>query len=343
MAATISGGSARGSSLSRARLRLVLWLFVSTVVSVVMLFLAIRGVNLDEVGHALKGASLPQVVAGGLLLLAIYPLNALRWRIIARDLDPPGLGVMMELVFAGAATTNAFPGRLGEPARALGLARLTRRPFLQAFGTVAADRIADVVVACLALVATMAMVPHPAWVTWIGIGGTVVALLGIVAIVVAVRVSPSVADEPRWRHHLRSLAVGGRSLRSGRVIGAVLALTVIAWLAWGIGAWLVARSLGVHLSATAVAFTFAALALGSAIPSAPGFVGTYHWIAANALQLFGVPAEQSVAFAVLLHALWFVPSTVIGLAAMMRLGLGFSEVRRVRVTAAENEPLRVAP
>ena len=313
--------------------------------SAAALFLAIRGVDLGEVGHALKSASLFPVAAGGVLLLAVYPLNALRWRLIARELGPPGPGVMTELVLAGAAANNAFPGRLGEPARALGLARLTRRPFLQAFGPVVVDRIADVVVACLCLAASVGAVAHPAWVTWIGAGGTIAALLGIAAIIVAIRVSNSDVDVPksRLRRQLLLLAAGSRGLRSVRVIGGVVTFTLIAWMAWAIGAWLVARSLGINLSASAVVFTFAALALGSAIPSAPGFVGTYHWIAANSLQLVDVSAERSVAFAVLLHALWFVPTTVFGLVAMMRVGLGFSEVRRVRTTVPDAEPARVGP
>lgn len=315
--------------------RLWLWLGLSIAISAVMLWLAIRGVDLTEVTRVLGEADGAWVILGTLLMLVVYPVTAARWRHIARDLDPPGALVMTQLVLAGAATTNALPGRLGEPARALGLARLTRKPFLQAFGTVIVDRIADVVIACACVLITFRAVAHPAWVSWFTWIGAVVAGLGLVLLVVAgrrTRSSRSDGPPSPLRRHLSVLGVGLRSLADIRIITIVAVTTLAGWFTWACGAWMMARAVDIELTATAVIFTFGVLALGSAIPSAPGFVGTYHWIAASALQLFGVSAANSLAFAVLLHAAWFIPTTIAGLVAMIRLGLDFTAIRQARST-----------
>jgi uncharacterized membrane protein YbhN (UPF0104 family) len=98
------------------------------------------------------------------------------------------------------------------------------------------------------------------------------------------------------------------------------------------GAWFVAESIGIRLSLPEVLFTTGLLGLGSAVPSAPGFIGTYHWIAASAVGLFGVGGADALAFAVLLHAAWFIPTTIAGSILMVRWGLGFAALRRISMT-----------
>jgi uncharacterized membrane protein YbhN (UPF0104 family) len=65
--------------------------------------------------------------------------------------------------------------------------------------------------------------------------------------------------------------------------------------------------------------------LGVAIPSSPGFVGTYEWLGVASLGLLGIGSEEALAFAILLHACWYVPTTLIG-----GLALGVRALRRMR-------------
>lgn len=90
-----------------------------------------------------------------------------------------------------------------------------------------------------------------------------------------------------------------------------------------------ARSVGISLSPLEITFALAVLGLGTAIPSLPGFVGTYHWLTTTCLVAFGVARPDAFAFAILLHALWFVPMTAIGLPLMLRAGLRFGSFRRL--------------
>jgi uncharacterized protein (TIRG00374 family) len=107
--------------------------------------------------------------------------------------------------------------------------------------------------------------------------------------------------------------VEGLAVRLGPRRGAEAALlSVAAWAAWGVAAWLVARAVGIDLGLLETAFVAAAMNLGVAIPSSPGFVGTYQWLAVASLGLFDVPATDALAFAVLMQAVWYVPTTVMG-------------------------------
>ncbi len=108
-------------------------------------------------------------------------------------------------------------------------------------------------------------------------------------------------------------------------------LSVLAWMVWATGAVLVARALGIELTLLEGMFVAAVMNLGVAIPSSPGFVGTYEWLGVASLGLLDVPATDALAFAILLHAAWYAPTTLGGGAA-----LAFRGVARVR--AARRRP-----
>lgn len=311
------------------------WLIIGGLISVGAIVLATRGVDLAEVGDAIGSASPLTLAAGVLLILASYPFLALRWRSIAATLDPPGPGRMLEIVLIGAAVNNALPARLGEVARSVGLSRSSSRPVLESFGTVIVDRVADIVFFAAIFAMTVGTSPTSDWVRWVGTGGAVLTVVLVIALAtVAFVMSRRTGPPPTGRitRHLVTLADGLRCVRTWGGLVRALALTAVAWGLWMGGAWCVAQSIGITLSAPEVLFMTALLGLGSAVPSAPGFIGTYHWIAASALGLFGVGGADALAFAVLLHAAWFIPTTVAGSLLMVRWGLSFAALRRISMT-----------
>ena len=55
-----------------------------------------------------------------------------------------------------------------------------------------------------------------------------------------------------------------------------------------------------------------------AIPSSPGFIGTYQWLGVSTLGVVGVGHVHAFAFSVLMHAVWYVPTTLAGIALGIR-------------------------
>jgi uncharacterized membrane protein YbhN (UPF0104 family) len=115
-------------------------------------------------------------------------------------------------------------------------------------------------------------------------------------------------------------------------------LSLAAWTLWAIGASAVARSLGIELGLLDAMFVAAVMNLGVAIPSSPGFVGTYEWLGVASLGVLGVGAEEALAFAILLHACWYVPTTVGGGVALGARAL--VRVRRLRSARAASGAVR---
>jgi uncharacterized protein (TIRG00374 family) len=289
---------------------------VGVPVSAVFLWLAVRKVDLADAWDTLTSARLGPVVASVGAIAVVYLLQAERWRGIAAQ-PPARRRLFLGLVLSGVAVNNVLPGRLGDILRARWLGLDVSIPGGRALATVVVDRGFDLLALVGFLLVSLPFVTDEPWLDRIVVGG----LAGLVAIgllLVFARAYTRRRRRDRRAHRglLRRVArdtVEGLAVRLGarRALVAAL-LSVGAWAAWGVAAWLVARSVGIDLSLLETAFVAAAMNLGVAIPSSPGFVGTYQWLAVASLGLFGVAPADALAFAVLMQAVWYVPTTLVG-------------------------------
>ncbi|MEQ8833925.1 MAG: lysylphosphatidylglycerol synthase transmembrane domain-containing protein [Miltoncostaeaceae bacterium] len=304
----------------------------ATLLGLVALWFAMRGVDFGELRQVLADAAVPELALGIAAILITYPMLGLRWAVVAGKASGPPAG-MVRWTLVGAAVNNIFPGRLGEAARALGLRRMTGGSALGALGTVVVDRLADVLLLVMLLAVTAPFIPGADWVRWVlGAGAGVAVLAVIVLAAVIVWVRRTRREEGRLRAMVLRFARGLDCVDSP-LTGLRIALwTVALWGIWLVGAWLVADALGVRLSPVETMFLAAAIGVGSAVPSAPGFVGTYHWVAAASLALYGVAPASAAAFALVLHAAWFLPTTLVGAVLMARLGVDWRSLRRSAVS-----------
>ena len=186
----------------------------------------------------------------------------------------------------------------------------------RALGSVALDRACDVVTLALLLGVGLFAVTTTAWLERM----VVVAILAVVAIAAAlVFARVYTAARPQGRRER------GRLRRILRDIVEMLAEPVgrrraTAWIALSLTAWLlssttfliVARALDLRLGLLDAVFVTAVLSLGTAIPSSPGYVGTYQWLGVESLGLLDVPVNEALAVTILYHATWYIPTTVAG-------------------------------
>jgi uncharacterized protein (TIRG00374 family) len=313
-------------------------LLVGVPLSVVFLWLAVRGADLDSVRNVLATADVGLVALAVLAFACVAFGAAVRWHAIART---PSVSTtrFTEMVWSGVAVNDVVPGRVGELLRARWLSQAAGIPGGRALATVFVDRVFDVVTLVLFLAASVPFVTSAEWLRRVAAGGLVLLLL-VLFVLVAARVYTR--RRSGAGHHERGLVrrllhdtVEGLAVPLGRKReAALLALSVVMWAAWGLSAWLVARSLGIELSALDVVFVAAAINLGVAIPSSPGFIGTYQWLAVSALGLLGVGATEALAFGILLHATWYVPTLLVGGTLLVRRAL-----LSMRITASSRAAL----
>lgn len=304
--------------------------------SAAFLWLALRGVDLDRVWATTTSASLLWLVAVFACFVATYLVFSLRWARLLRPLGPIRFRRVVGLVLAGAALSNTVPGRPGELARGYAAARILHVPAGAGIGTVVVDRACDVVVLTAALIVVLPFTPHPAWLNGIILGALAVGavLLGVLAAArwrvhgAGRRLRGERGTRSRVREVASSFVDGLATLRSPRDAVAILLLTALAWFCFGVGAFCCAQAVGLQPSVEQLVFLTAVLNLGVAFPSSPGFIGTYQWLIVSVLSLYDIPRSAAFAFSILLHAMSFVPITVLGYFVIS--GLALARRRRIR-------------
>lgn len=126
----------------------------------------------------------------------------------------------------------------------------------------------------------------------------------------------------------RGFASGLGVLASPRRLAAASAWTLGYWLCGMAGVALWIEAFDLQLPWTAAPVVIVLLALGAAVPAAPGYVGTYHVAAVAGLTLFGIDRNQALAVAVAGHFFATVP------AALLAVVLFFDRLRTGATPAA---------
>jgi uncharacterized protein (TIRG00374 family) len=243
--------------------------------------------------------------------------------------------------------SNLVPARAGELARAYALARETGRvPFTAAFASIAVDRAFDAAVVLLLMLVAMldarfsadaAVAGQPASrvIAWGAIfAGSVLAVLYMMArfpevfvsayAALARRISPRL--EQRGGRLLRTFVSGLGVLRRPALFAEVLWWTLLHWLVNAFAFWLAFLAVGINAPFSAALFLQGLIAIGVALPSAPGFFGIFELFAKAGLSIYAVPDDLAVAWAISFHFLSFIPITVIGGWYFVRLGLHMRDI-----------------
>jgi uncharacterized membrane protein YbhN (UPF0104 family) len=301
-------------SNGRSRRAVLVTLIIGLPLSAVFLWLSVRGADLDAVRQTLGGADPVQLAATVALIGLMYALQSLRWRRIAGASLPRRQTFGMLL--AGLAVNNVVPGRVGDLLRANWIARATGVPGGRGLATVVLDRGGDMIVLAATLFLCLPLVSHTAWVDRLVIGAGVVVILFLL-VLGAARFYVHRGGQPgprqgRARRLVHDTLAGLSAPMPTSDKVAVVGLSVLAWLAWSAAAILCARSIGIAISPAEAMFLAGVVNLGVAIPSSPGFVGTYQWLVISSLALYGVGHDDALAFAVLFQACWYIPTTLVG-------------------------------
>jgi uncharacterized membrane protein YbhN (UPF0104 family) len=97
-------------------------------------------------------------------------------------------------------------------------------------------------------------------------------------------------------------------------------LSVAAWSCTVFAVLAVGQSLGIQLTLGEGALLAAGTNLATAVPSGPGYLGTFEYAGQSIAAAFGLASSEGLALAVLIHVLTLAVSSIGGAIALIRLG-----------------------
>jgi uncharacterized protein (TIRG00374 family) len=285
-----------------------------------------------------------------------YILRALRWRYLLAPIGPVHFGTAFRATVIGFAASFLLPARAGEVIRPYLLARSERLSATAAFATIILERLLDLVTVLLlfgifvATIDSSGVTGDPSALARVKVGGQLAAVAAVTGLALFFTLAGHPERIGRWAlrverilparlaravaRFVESFAQGLAVMRQPGRLMVALGWSFPIWLSIAAGIWL--TSLAFHIT-----FPFAGsflvtliLVVGVAMPT-PGAIGGFHAAYQIAVQtFFGAPDDRAVGGAIVLHAISFVPVTVLGIVFMAREGLTFGRVRSLAAEAS---------
>lgn len=325
----------------------------SLIFGALFLWLAFRGIDLNALGEALKGADYVYILPAIILMLAQTAQRTLRLNYVISPTHKVGFASGFSINAVGFMAINLFPARLGEFVRPYLLSEREGVPMAVGLAGVLVVRLFDFLsmVAILFIVAIFIPLPVDS-IEFFGTSYPVLELGRRMAMFLAGPVVAFVVGLIIFERQVMALArlfvrplpegLGHKLLemvqtfinaihqiRSPKV-GASLALqTAAIWALTPLGQLLVLMAFGIPLGYGAALAILAATLVGLLIPAPPGFAGTYEAFTMAGLALFSVKGETALAYALVVHGIQFFSTVGLGLVFLWKDGISFSSLTRV--------------
>ena len=299
------------------RLRTLALRLLSILVAVFLIWLSLRDVVFADFVEAMRSAHYIWIIPVVVATLFSHWIRAYRWQVLVAAIpnDSSSRIPTTELfasVMIGYMVNYALP-RVGEVARCTHLSSRHVLSFPAVFGTVAIERVADILVLGLGLIITALFLrgrlqsvfelvawPQLPWL-WIGICCLILAIV----IYFGLRSSAVAPLRTRLLSLITAFVDGLKTIVRAPERWRLVWTTAVMWLTYGLMAYIPILMFDLHSSDSlsywdGLAIMFIGV-LGMVVPT-PGGAGTFHYITVLTLTaVYGIVQSDAAAYAVFVH------------------------------------------
>lgn len=327
-------------------------LVVSVLVAGLFLFLAFRNVPLADLWKAFERFNAWWLIPGLGLSLLLMVFRAWRWQLELLPLERIGLGRLWIVCSVAYMAINVLPVRLGEVVRPWLLSRRSSVSFSNVIGTLVVEKTMDSI--CIVFYILVGLLTATALPPWVRRGALFPAaaalLLAGTVVLVWWKGEPFVARAiarflpERFEQGLmritRAIIDGMRVLPNTRLLVAVFAVSLALWFLPILSSYIMMLAFGFEAPFNAALIVFIFIGFGTALPNAPGMIGTYQYACILALELFGIDKADALAYGLVLNALQLLSIVAQGVIALPLAGVTIADFGRARreAAAAEDAP-----
>jgi len=317
--------------------------------------LGLQRIGMDSIAESFVRSSPPWV----LLALAVFAVSmgfrAISWHAILRAAIPDAPLRQIDTFRAtaiGVLMSATLPARLGEPSRALIIARRTGRP-RERLPVVLGTLVSQTLINLLALVLLGTVMISSIRLFKDGDGALLTLTIAPLAILVLLLVVPYLLRQRRfrsarlhglqrrvrgWLHALRDgLRVFVKPRHGSVAVGAQLMAWALQWL----GCYLLLRAFGIHEGLGAAAAVLFAVNVTAVLPATPSNLGVFQAACVAVLSAgYGVGQADALGYGIVLQAVELLTAFLVGMPAMLGEGVTW---RDVRMRAMHASPVDLPP
>jgi phosphatidylinositol alpha-mannosyltransferase len=341
-----------------AQLRRVALVGVS-VGGLALAYMALQKIGISSVGNALINSSPAFVMLGLATMCLAMVMRGFAWHAILKAALPNARVRLIDALqgtMIGVLMSSTLPARLGEPSRALVVARRTGRPRENlpiVLGTLVSQTVINIVALIILGAVMFSSVDffsgHQNALLFAAIAPAVLLLFVLLAPIV-LRYGPGGTRFNRARKAMAQVYGALKRVRTGLTVfskprlGAIASISQLsAWALQWLSCFFLLRALGLEHQAgiAAAAAVLFAVNITAVLPATPANLGVFQAACATVLHTgWHVGWGTGVAYGVTLQAVEVVTAVMMGMPALLKEGMSW---REVRLRAIHSTPIKLPP
>jgi len=327
----LPGPAEANEKLTAPRPHAIYWI-LSLALAAGLLYYSLGGIEWARVWSIVRGARPPEVALALVSISLALFLRAYRWRVLLLAEAPVPVPLAFWATSAGYLGNNVLPARAGEVVRTVMISSRCGMSRAFVLTTALSERVVDAI-ALITISGTVLLTLHerPGWLADAARPFAILGLAGVTCIAVVpafeslwFRLLGRLPVPHRLRetveHILRQGLQGIRSFHDAGRLVRFLGLTAVIWLLDGLTTVLSAHAIGLTIGLPLAFLLVAGLGLGSALPSTPGYVGIYQFVAVSVLTPFGFSRTDAIAYILFFQAIGYLVVLSWGLIALGQRG-----------------------
>jgi len=300
---------------------------IGIAISFVFVYFAFRDINTEEFFELIKQADYIWIGPALAAMTLSFWLRGYRWKCILEPVKEVSVRSAFSATMIGYMVNNILPFRIGDLVRLVVIWKEAGVSRSAALGSVVIERIFDLFIILAIFGLTLLAYPElPKWAVGTGyIVGGIFVLLIIFSIyarnnieslvrfneIIFSKISDKAAV--RGEEIVRSFSDGLRVIHNVKDLLWLMIISIALWLINVLWVWYTLEIFDFDLPISASLLVLVFIIFAVSIPSAPGYVGTFHGFVIAALVFMGINTDAARASAVVMHASNYIPITIIGL------------------------------
>ena len=314
-----------------------------SIISLVGLYIAFEGEDLDQLVFHLANVDLIFVTIALLLLLFSCIIRAYRWKLLLSPFDKVQLKSVYSATMIGYFGNSIFALRLGELLKAYSVIKGTKIKTLQAFGTVIIERLLDVIALVLTFILLIPWFPFDDnYIRYGLISFMIISFLSITIVYGFIRYDlVKNFENKKWflsgfglklKIAIVRLSEGLNVIKKNEAFYQIVISSILLWGIYFIETVFLVKACGLNLEITEIGILFVLGSIAFGIPALPGSAGTYDaGVKYSLIFAFNVNSTKALNYAIISHSVAYFPLLIIGFIYFLFGNIKLNEIKKVEL------------
>ena len=316
-------------------------MLLGIVIGAFFVYLSFKGVDLGGITAGMESAKLHFIIPVLCLLVLMQMLRSYRWGVIIKPIMEIDQLSLFSVTSVGFLFMIAIPARIGELARPYLISTKTGISMSSAVGTVLVERVFDGLTVLTAFFIIALFTPLPPWLIRSSLIFLflILVFLGLMVFFILRKEASLKVLAPifkilpeKWRLKLMELTGnlidGFKIIPHRKSMCYLVFLSILIWVIDAVAIYILFFAFDLDLPLSAAFTLMVIIILGIAIPTAPGFIGNWHFFCVWGLSLFGIHKTEALVYAIVLHFLSIGVVVILGLVFLPFNKFSLSDIRR---------------